>query len=195
MEYKEALRRLPIETKMYEYFVDHMGNVFSRHYKYRAFRQHKKEKTESGYYRASINNKDIYVHKLVAQAFIPNPENKQFVNHKDSNKNNNHYTNLEWCTNSENMLHFRRNVKQDEDKERAYGHKYGGKQHPKFVRQIHPNGMECIYPSVKSVYKLTNISISGALSGRYKTAGGYRWEYAGIGIYDGIKPLKNKLLD
>ena len=45
------------------------------------------------------------VHRLVAQHFIPNTFDKQFVNHVDNNGLNNHYLNLEWCTHSENMLH------------------------------------------------------------------------------------------
>lgn len=49
--------------------------------------------------------KQHYVHRLVATAFIPNPLNKEQVNHKDGNKLNNNLSNLEWVTKSENQIH------------------------------------------------------------------------------------------
>lgn len=64
---------------------------------------------DSGYFRTNLAkdgaNKTVKVHRLVAEAFIPNPDNKPTVNHKDGNKQNNSVENLEWATMSEQLHH------------------------------------------------------------------------------------------
>lgn len=65
--------------------------------------------TPKGYCRTQLSNmgvqKNYMVHRLVAKAFIENPQNKPFVNHKDGHKTNNRVGNLEWVTSSENLIH------------------------------------------------------------------------------------------
>ena len=73
----------------------------------------KQSKSNLGYMTVCFTVSDVktnkYVHRLVAEAFILNTENKPQVNHIDCNKKNNHVSNLEWCTNSENHIHATKN--------------------------------------------------------------------------------------
>jgi Mor family transcriptional regulator len=68
-----------------------------------------KSKTSTGYWKIGLfkdkKRKEFKIHRLVAFAFIDNPENKPNINHIDGNPLNNHVLNLEWCTQSENMKH------------------------------------------------------------------------------------------
>jgi len=68
----------------------------------------------SGYEQLNLyKNKDYKkhsIHRLVAEHFVVNPMNKKEVNHKDGNKLNNHYTNLEWMTHAENFNHAYGNI-------------------------------------------------------------------------------------
>jgi len=63
----------------------------------------------NGYLRIGLSKdnkrKKFLVHRLIAEAFIPNDQNNLLINHKDGNKMNNHISNLEWCTYSENLKH------------------------------------------------------------------------------------------
>lgn len=62
-------------------------------------------KDAHGYITVTIKGKIFKIHRLVAEAFLPNPENKKTVNHKNGCKTHNHISNLEWATQSENNKH------------------------------------------------------------------------------------------
>ena len=76
---------------------------------YQETREMKKSMTSTGYYKIELtknrNKKSYKVHRLVAIHFIPNPYGKETVNHIDGNPLNNHYENLEWLTQKENVNH------------------------------------------------------------------------------------------
>lgn len=59
----------------------------------------------TGYKRVNINKKDRRLHRLVAEAFIPNPNNLPYVNHINEDKGDNRVENLEWCTHRHNITH------------------------------------------------------------------------------------------
>lgn len=86
-----------------QYLISDTGEV------YRNNRRLSPSITNSGYKRISLHknnkSKSFTIHRLVALHYILNPNNLEFVNHKDGDKLNNNVNNLEWCSNSDNLKH------------------------------------------------------------------------------------------
>ena len=98
-----------------KYYITKDGKVYISNYRNTGVAKEMKPRIISGYYSLGLENPDstaenrkqkIYkIHRLLAEHFIPNPENKPCVNHIDGNKLNNSLDNLEWATISENTKH------------------------------------------------------------------------------------------
>ena len=91
----------------HNYKVDEEGNVYSRTRRNTRGGMMTPTLMTSGYLSVTLHpgNRRVTIHGLVAEAFVPNPDNLPQVNHKDGNKLNNNANNLEWCTRSHNGKH------------------------------------------------------------------------------------------
>lgn len=153
-----------------DYEVSNLGRVCSFKGKYPKIL--KPGKSSSGYLQVILcmGGKGVRktIHRLVAEAFVPNPENKPEVNHIDEDKKNNVAENLEWVTRKENINH-------------GTGIKRMAETQGKTVVQYTTDGVFLAeYPSTHEAHRVTGIdqsSICQACRGKYKTAGGYLWCY------------------
>lgn len=126
-------------------------------------------KTTQGYLK--YGNPSKLVHIIVAESFLPNPENKPEVNHKDKDGTNNKVENLEWATRSEQMIHSHKNSNPDRYNKTA-----------RAVKQYDLEGsFICEYRSIKEASIQTGCSVSGiswVCSGRRESAKGFVFKYS-----------------
>ena len=166
-----------------KYQVSDLGNVRSLNWKGTSeVRLLNKRFTNAGYHKVLLSKNGVckysLVHRLVAEAFIPNPEGKQTVNHIDEVKTNNNVSNLEWCSLRENIDKYFINHSSDiYEKRRATFRK-----NARAVSQIGENGeVVRVWSSVAEIHNTMNYnnwSISQCCDGKRKKAYGYSWEYA-----------------
>ena len=133
----------------------------------------------------------FYVHRLVGQAFIENPEGYTELNHKDENKQNNCMENLEWCSRSYNLSYNERAKKAGKKAGKKVAEKLKGRKLPEeqIKKMSKPviginkvNGLIVEFPSTKEAERQTGIphqNIGKCCNGKgYKSAGGYYWIYS-----------------
>lgn len=116
-----------------------------------------------GYFRVDIYNdqgmrKKVRVHKLVANAFIPKVEGKEYINHINGNKQDNHVENLEWVTLSENMRHaYDTGLKKNTEKQRKSASIIGKTKRIKVLATF-DNGSTKMFESQKQCSKYLGVS-------------------------------------
>ena len=137
--------------------------------------------SDRGYLHVVLYNKktkkNLRINRIVAEAFIPNPENKPLVNHKNGIKTDNRVENLEWVTDGENKIHSYRILKNTPPRLGKTGELCSCS---KPVLQIKNGVIIARFVGLAEAQRQTGTAyqlISGCCRGKHKTANGFSWKY------------------
>lgn len=188
MEIKEEWRTI---EEYPNYMISNKGRVKSLKYGKERIMKQGKHKDNYCYimlYKEGKGKKYL-VHRLVTQAFISNPQNLPCVNHKDENPQNNHISNLEWCSYTYNINYGTRNEKVGKALSIAHKGRKLTQEHItnhsssvriSIVQYDLDNKLIGIWESVKQASEILGIdrsNITKCCKGKYKTCNGYKWKY------------------
>lgn len=118
----------------------------------------------------------LYVHRIVADAFIPNPDGKPYINHKDGNPQNNDVDNLEWCTPLENVIHASKTL----GTMISYKKACERKKKPVYGKNFKTGEIVCSFESIRDASRRLDIpssNIVANLKGRQAHTKGICWCY------------------
>ena len=179
----KSLEELPKYKSFSLYSVSTKGNIKNNKTgKLRKLTTNRQGYVELYLYDSEGNGRNIQVHRLVALAFIPNPNNLPEVNHKDEDIRNNEVTNLEWCSHSYNINYGTRNTKVKALLSGRKRPQFSGKNNntSHAVVQLTLNGefvqeFEFIKQAKDQGFNVT--CISDCCRGQQKSHKGYKWVY------------------
>ncbi len=157
------------------YEISNLGRIRTKHHGKEGYKKEYRYlepiDNGNGYLRVNLRSnhrqRTAYIHKLVAQAFVDNPNGYSEINHIDEDKSNNNADNLEWCSHLYNCQYGTKNIRASEKRK----------------KKIECVELGIIFDSLNDAANYFDVGVSAignCLKGRSKSCAGYTWRYAGV---------------